>query len=124
MADPGPWHRRIARRPMLAAGVGLTLWMLGVALFAPLLARHDPLAPLPGGLQGGAPVGPGADHPLGTDAEGRDVLSRLIFGARISLTVGLGAMLLAVGIGLAVGVAAGYFGGAVDAALMRLTDVV
>src|SRR4051794_6915970 len=124
MAGLGLPIRRAARRPMLLAGVLLMLLLLGTAAGAPLLARHDPLQPLPNGLSGGAPVGPGAGHPLGTDAEGRDVLSRLIFGARISLTVGLGAMVLAVGIGLAVGVAAGYFGGAVDALLMRLTDVV
>lgn len=99
--------------------------VVGAALFAPVLAPHDPLRPLGDGLtRYGAPVGPAADHLLGTDSRGRDVLSRVLHGARLSLTVGFGAVLLATAIGLALGVCAGYFGGAVDALLMRLTDVV
>jgi peptide/nickel transport system permease protein len=115
----------VRRRPLLALGILLALAMALLALTAPLLAPHDPLAPLKSGLgQYGQPVGPGPGHLLGTDSRGRDVLSRLLFGARISLFVGLGAMLLALCLGLAVGVTAGYFGGYVDGALMRLTDVV
>jgi peptide/nickel transport system permease protein len=109
------------RRPWLSLGVLLALLMLLLALLAPAIARYDPLSYDPRYVR---PVGPSSDHPLGTDSLGRDVLSRLLYGARISLTLGVGAMLLAVTLGLAVGVTAGYFGGHVDGALMRLTDVV
>lgn len=125
MASALPLTTSLIRRPWLLLGIGLALLMLALAVFAPWLAPHDPLKPLPNGLGvGGLPVGPAPEHLLGTDSQGRDVLSRLLYGGRISLTVGLGAMVLAVSIGLAVGVAAGYFGGVVDGALMRFTDVV
>ena len=117
--------RRIARRPLLLLGLSLALLMVLAAVLAPVLAPHSPLQPLPDGLsQFAEPIGPGAGHPLGTDSQGRDVASRLFFGARISLTIGLGAVVLSVVLGLLVGVSAGYFGGWVDTALMRLTDVV
>jgi peptide/nickel transport system permease protein len=118
-APPSP-IRRALRRPWLTLGVLLASFMLLLALLAPLIARHDPLRYDPRYV---LPAGPSVDHPLGTDSRGRDVLSRLLYGARASLTVGVGAMLLAVTLGLGVGVTAGYFGGAVDGALMRLTDV-
>jgi peptide/nickel transport system permease protein len=118
-------HQRLLRRPWLLLGSALALAILLLALLAPLLAPHDPLRPLAEGLtQYGEPVGPGPGHLLGTDSRGRDVLSRLLFGARLSLITGIGAMLMAVALGLLVGVCAGYFGGVVDGALMRLTDVV
>lgn len=113
------------RRPFLLLGLLLACGILVSALAAPWLSPHDPLRPLPNGLGvHGEPVAPGPGHPLGTDSRGRDVLSRLLYGARLSLLVGLGAVILAVGVGMAVGVTAGYFGGHVDGALMRLTDVV
>jgi peptide/nickel transport system permease protein len=96
-----------------------------LALLAPLLAPHDPLRILPEGLSRfGAPASPGPGFPLGADSRGRDVLSRLLFGARLSLTVSVGAVLIATLFGLAVGVTAGFFGGWVDGVLMRLTDAV
>lgn len=117
--------RTLAKRPLLASGAVLALVVLLAAIFAPVLAPHDPLQPLPDGLsQFGEPVGPGARHWLGADSLGRDVLSRLLYGARISLTIGVGAVGMSLLLGLLVGVAAGYFAGRVDAALMRLTDVV
>jgi peptide/nickel transport system permease protein len=116
--------RRASRRPYLVLGVAIAAAMLLLALLAPRLAPYDPLRQFPEGLVGGAPVGPSLRHPLGTDSRGRDVLSRLLHGARISLTIGLGAMALAIVLGLSVGAVAGYFGGHVDGALMRLTDVV
>jgi peptide/nickel transport system permease protein len=95
------------------------------ALLAPWLSPHDPLKPFPQGLTPyGAPAPPAPGHPLGFDSQGRDVLSRLLHGARLSLAVGFGAVALAVVAGLVVGVTAGYFGGATDNGLMRLTDVV
>ena len=95
--------RALLKRPLLAFGVLLALLMLAAAIFAPLLAPHDPLQPLPNGLSEFAePVGPGPGHPLGTDSQGRDVLSRLVYGARISLTIGIGAVGLSLLLGLLV----------------------
>jgi peptide/nickel transport system permease protein len=73
---------------------------------------------------GQLPSPPGPKHLLGADSRGRDVLSRLLFGARSTLTIGLGAVALATFLGLAVGATAGYFGGWTDGVLMRLTDTV
>lgn len=97
-----------------------------IAILAPLLAPHNPLYAFPDGLTNrGAPISPGHRHfLLGTDASGRDVLSRLIYGARVSLLVGVVATGLASAIGVLVGTVAGYMGGLVDSILMRLTDVV
>src|SRR5947209_12756861 len=111
--------RFVSHRPWLALGVLIAALMVLLAILAPVIARQDPLRYDPRYVR---PVGPRPEHPLGTDSRGRDVLSRLLYGARISLTVGAGAVLLAVGLGLAVGVAAGYFGGHVDGFLMRFTD--
>jgi len=117
--------RTLVRRPLLATGTILALLVVLAALFAPALAPHDPLQPLPDGLsQFGEPMGPGPQHRLGTDSLGRDVLSRMLHGARLSLAIGVGAVALSLFLGLLVGVTAGYFAGHVDAALMRLTDVV
>jgi ABC-type dipeptide/oligopeptide/nickel transport system permease subunit len=99
--------------------------MVLLAVFAPWVAPHPPnLQDLarsqqpPAWLAGGAWV-----NPLGTDHLGRDVLSRIIFGARVSLIVGLGGVALALAVGLAVGLVAGYARGWVDEAAMRLADI-
>ena len=90
------------------------------AVFAPLLAPYDPTAQLDiVRLQSQPPT---LAHPLGTDPYSRDVLSRLLYGSRVSLAVGLGAVLLAMSFGIAVGAVAGLVGGAVDAVLMRFVD--
>lgn len=96
--------------------------MVLLAMLGPVLAPHGPQEILPDGLRGQLPVGPGPGHPLGTDSRGRDVLSRLLYGTRATLTIGLGAVALATLLGLAVGATAGFFGGWVDGVLMRLTD--
>jgi peptide/nickel transport system permease protein len=136
MPLPGRWRRLLAgdlwheftqsQVAMLAAAVAL-LCLLG-ALFAPWLAPHNPsdLATLdladshlpPAWLADGR-----ATYPLGTDDQGRDILSSLLYGARISLMVGLSSVALSVLIGVAAGLLAGFAGGIVDAALMRLCDV-
>src|SRR5216683_7422249 len=98
--------------------------MLCMALFAPLLAPYSPIDQTlrdkllpPAWMMGGSDK-----YLLGTDAFGRDILSRLIYGARVSLLVALLALTAGGGIGLAVGIVAGYLGGAVDSLLMRLVD--
>jgi len=95
-----------------------------VAVFAPWLAPHDPLQPVPGALSTTGPAWETGnwDSVLGTDFQGRDILSRVIYGTRISLAVGLAGTLVAGSLGLAVGVIAGYLGGVVDQVLMRIVD--
>ncbi|MFB6255977.1 MAG: ABC transporter permease [Haloplanus sp.] len=104
------------------AAFGLTIVVAFVlaAIFAPELAPYDPMAQEYAIMQ--PPSLTGA-HPLGTDSFGRDLLSRMMHGARISLAVGLAAVTIAAVIGVGLGVVAGYYGGVVDDALMRLVDV-
>jgi peptide/nickel transport system permease protein len=95
--------------------------VIAIAVFAPLLAPHDPFAmPDPVALRA---LPPSLAHLLGTDAYSRDVLSRVLFGARVSLTVGIASAALAVLLGLCVGFAAGLGGPVVDSVLMRGVDV-
>jgi peptide/nickel transport system permease protein len=101
----------------------LVVLLLGlVALVAPLLAPFDPLRP--GELLTERMVGPSAVHLMGTDQSARDVLSRLLYGARISLGIGVLAVGIAVTLGTLLGAVAGYVGGWVDVATMRLVDMV
>lgn len=105
--------------------LAVSLLLLGVlvaaALFAPLLAPHDPVQQLDILALKHAP--PSAAHPFGTDSYGRDVLSRVLYGARVSLGVATVASLVAVSMGALVGALAGWKGGWVDGVLMRLVDV-
>jgi len=101
----------------------LVVLLLGlVALVAPLIAPFDPLRP--GALLTERMVGPSAVHPMGTDQSARDVFSRLLYGARISLGIGVLAVGIAVTLGTLLGAVAGYVGGWVDAAAMRFVDMV
>jgi peptide/nickel transport system permease protein len=93
--------------------------IIAAALLAPAIAPHDPLAVSPRDRL----RDPSLDHLFGTDELGRDIFSRVLHGARLSLSVALVSVLFAVVIGVVVGMLAGYFGGIVDAALMRTTDV-
>lgn len=97
----------------------MLLLLLLAALFAPLLSPYDPLALNPLHRLSA----PSSDHLLGTDRYGRDQLSRLLFGSRISLGVAVGSVAIALSIGGTLGVIAGYFGGRVDLILMRVVDV-
>ncbi|GHJ43096.1 peptide ABC transporter permease [Catellatospora sp. TT07R-123] len=121
--------RRVLRslrhdKPALISIIVLVLLALA-AVLAPVLASHPPLQTYPEGLAAnGAPVGPGHGFPLGTDPNGRDVLSRLLYGARVSLVIGILANGLATIAGVLVGLAAGYLGGWTETILMRLTDIV
>jgi peptide/nickel transport system permease protein len=118
------WRRYRARPAAVVASIVLAALIL-VAVFANMLAPHDPTAQAlsqqlkpPFWLDGGTP-----DYPLGTDRFGRDMLSRIIYGARVSLTIGFVAATLSAMLGVTLGLAAGYFGGIVDRAIMRLSDI-
>ncbi len=112
-ATVSPTGRRLG-----AIGAGLLLVMALVAVFAPLLATHDPQA-----ASGASYQSPSRDFPLGTDDVGHDLFAQLVFGARISLSIGVLSAVLATLIGLLVAVVAGYFRGRVEAPLMRLVDL-
>lgn len=100
-------------------GVGLLVLILLSAIFAPLLAPHDPLQQnILHRLEGPSP-----EFWLGTDSYGRDVLSRLLYGTRVSLAVGFLSVLIAMTVGSAIGIFAGYVGGMVDQVIMGLVDV-
>jgi peptide/nickel transport system permease protein len=110
---------RLQRNRMAMTGLGLVLGLFVVSIFAPWLAPYDPNhIDLKQVL-----MAPSQAHLLGTDTLGRDVLSRIIYGSRVSLKVGFVAVGLATLIGLLVGALAGYYGGWVDSALMRLVDL-
>jgi peptide/nickel transport system permease protein len=106
-------------QPLGALGAGVILAMFLVALGAPLLAPYDPEA-----VDFAAMLArPSAAHWLGTDAFGRDVLSRLIYGSRTALVVGFGSALLGATVGAVLGVGSAYFGGRIDLYLQRAMDV-
>lgn len=102
----------------------MALALIAIALAAPLVAPHNPIEQFDGGLSDvGAPLAPNTHFLLGTDTLGRDLESRLIYGARVSLLIGTLANGLAVAIGVTLGAIAGYFGRAIETVVMRLTDV-
>lgn len=105
--------------PMAMGGGILVAIVVVIAIFAPLLAPYDPFEM----DQAARLTGPSAAHWLGGDLYGRDVLSRILYGSRVSMTVGVIVTLSAVIIGGALGLLAGYVGGAVDAVIGRITDV-
>jgi peptide/nickel transport system permease protein len=111
------WRRFCRHRLALAGSVILAL-MAVLAILAPWITPYSPAAI---DLQQVA-AAPTASHPLGTDELGRDVLTRLLFGGRISLLIGMSSMLIAATVGVACGAVAGYHGGRVDAVLMRGVD--
>lgn len=110
--------RRFSRRKTGLLGAGIIVVMTAIALLSPLIASHDPFA-----TSSNALVPPGPDAIMGTDSLGRDVWSQFVYGARISLMVGVLAAALAITVGVLVGAAAGYFGGKVDSVLMRITEL-
>jgi glutathione transport system permease protein len=115
----GEFARRFRARPIpLAAGLVIIAIALA-AVLAPWLAPYDPAAPDYDNVL----AGPNWLHPCGTDAYGRDILSRIIWGGRVSLTVGLLSVSLGGAAGVLIGLISGFLGGRVDAVLMRLMDV-
>lgn len=116
--------KRLKRSPAGLVGAFLVLITVSAAAFAPWLVLHDPVKPAPAErlkppafMEGGD-----ARYPLGTDNLGRDLLSRTIQGARVSVLIGLASVAVAGAIGVAVGLIAGFAGGWVDSLLMRLVD--
>ncbi|MBV8776440.1 MAG: ABC transporter permease [Alphaproteobacteria bacterium] len=134
--QPGGWRRLVGsdlfwsfrRSPVTVAAAIVAFVVIGAALLAPLIAPHDPydLASLslldatdpPAWLDGG-----NWSYPLGTDNQGRDVLSAILYGTRLSLMVGVSAVVLSLLLGVALGLVAGWRGGWVDTAIMRVADV-
>lgn len=115
---------RLLRRPLAVFGLIVIVAIVAAALAAPLLAPYDPQEQFFEGLTlEGAPLAPNGQFWMGTDLLGRDLMSRLIFGAQTSLIIGVVANGIAVFIGAVVGISAGYFRGWIGAALMRFTDL-
>jgi peptide/nickel transport system permease protein len=112
--------RRLLHRPSAAFGLAVIVLFVALALFAPLVAPYDPLATAWGAIR----KPPSVAHWFGTDDIGRDVASRVIFGARASLLAGVVSVLISLSIGVPVGLLAGYAGGKVDTLISRLTDAV
>lgn len=126
--------RQFRRNLLAMAGLVFLVILAAVAIFAPMIAPHNPVASdlkVAGKYRQAAWIQTDNekttgnwDYPLGTDGNGRDVFSRLVFGTRISLVVGFIPMLVIMLVGIPVGLAAGFVGGTLDNILMRLTDIV
>lgn len=111
-------YRRFWQSPIAIVGAVIVLFIILLAILAPLLATHDPAEiHLIRQLQP-----PSREHLLGTDDLGRDVFSRLLYGTRVSLIVGLVVVIFRALIGIAIGLFSGFYGGRVDTLLMRITD--
>ena len=115
--------RRLRRSPTAIVGALLVLAFVFVAVFAPLLAPYSPTAVDLTDIRPGEFPGPSAEHLLGLDQLGRDELSRIIYGARYSLLIGVVSLSLGAAVGLTLGLVAGAFGGWVDGLIMRLVDI-
>jgi peptide/nickel transport system permease protein len=112
-------RKRFLRRPFAVAGLVVALTFVLAAIFAPVVAPHSASATDFGAIL----QKPSAEHLLGTDELGRDILSRLIWGARASIQAGVLATLLAMAIAVPIGLVAGYYRGWIDPVISRLTDV-
>ena len=117
-ARPGQWRATLRRHPRLAIGGGLVVVLVAVAILAPLLTPYNPTV----GDASDSLLPPSGAHWLGTDDLGRDVLSRVLYGSRISLSVAIISVSIGLLVGTTIGLVAGYAGGTVDLLLMRLID--
>ena len=121
------WSFRSSSLTVVAAAA--TLFIVVVAFLSPVLAPHTPFDPatlsLSDGLKPPVLLSPDGEwtFPLGTDDQGRDVLSSIMYGTRLSLVVGFASVIVAMLIGISLGLVSGYFGGAIDAVIMRIADV-
>ena len=133
---PGRWHRAwdhdlawsLRRSPVVILAAFLTFVCVGGAVFAPWIAPHNPFDSgtlnLSEGFTPPAWIASGkARYLLGTDDQGRDMLSTIMYGARISLAVGVASVLFSMALGVSLGLIAGYVGGKVDAFIMRIADI-
>jgi peptide/nickel transport system permease protein len=111
--------RRLLRNPGAVAGLVLLALLVAASLLAPQITRFDPSAITPRDRL----LPPGAEHWFGTDAFGRDIYTRVVYGARVSLVIGVVSVVIATLLGVTMGVIAGYFGGWIDALIMRGVDV-
>jgi peptide/nickel transport system permease protein len=126
-APTGLWSDawlRLRRNPGAIAGFVLVVLFVVCALFAPWLAPHKPLDQDLSLLVNGIPPGPSTEHWFGVDTLGRDEFSRIIYGARLSLIVGVVSVAVGLSIGMVLGSIAGYIGGFVDTLVMRVMDIV
>jgi peptide/nickel transport system permease protein len=121
MSHARAWYR-FSRNPLSIAGLAMIVAIVSLAVLAPYVTPHPAHA---GRFVDFANASrpPGVDYLMGTDTIGRDLFTRVIFGFRVSLVLGLVVLLLAVPVGVLLGLIAGYFGGRLEAAIMRVTDV-
>ena len=116
--------RRLRRNPGAIVGFVLVSVFISVALFAPLIAPEDPRAGGdPNRLGGVCCPGPSSEHLFGLDQQGRDLFSRVVYGARYSLLIGVVSVAVGLSIGTIIGAIAGFFGGWIDSVLMRAMDI-
>ena len=121
LPDDQPWKRalrRLVHRRGAMVGAGVVLFFVAVAIFAPMIAPYSPTATDWGAVR----KAPSLAHWLGTDEIGRDVLARVIFGARASLKAGVISVLISLSLGVPIGLLSGYVGGFLDGLLMRIVD--
>lgn len=112
--------RQLQRKKTALIGMGLIIVLLLTALFADVLAPYDPTATLSDGVM----LAPGWGHLMGTDMLGRDMFSRVLHGCRVSLYVGVLSLVLAVFVGIPLGIVAGFYGGRLDNCIMRIMDII
>lgn len=118
------WRTLVRDRYALGGGLGVLLF-IALALFAPFIAPYDPNYQHPQGLSTvGAPRGPGEEFAFGTDLLGRDLLSRVIWGTRVSLAVGVISTVIALTVAIGIGLVAGYFSGPARTVLIWITNAV
>ena len=115
--------RRLRRNPSAVIGFVLVSLFVFVAIFAPFLAPANPRAQNLSLITNGCCPGPSAQHWLGVDDLGRDELSRILYGARLSLLIGIVSVTVGLSIGITLGAISGFFGGWIDGTLMRLVDI-
>ncbi|RLI46257.1 peptide ABC transporter permease [Candidatus Bathyarchaeota archaeon] len=109
--------RKLRRSKLSVTGFGIVLFIVLVAALAPMITPYDPKE------LGTSRLPPSMEHPFGTDSRGRDMFSLVVYGARISLYVGVASVIIEMLIGVSFGMIAGYFGGLIDELMMRITDV-
>ncbi len=125
-APSGLWSdawRRLLRNPGALLGMFLVLLFVLAAVFASLVAPYEPLEQNLSLVRNGCCPGPSSDHLFGVDLLGRDVFTRILYGARFSLLIGVVSVAIGLSVGLVLGAIAGYVGGFVDALIMRCMDV-